>query len=188
VAGTLPGTQLSLFAAAFRLVTVIATPLLALQLTLTPTAASLYGSGKLDELESVSRRAATLATIPALLSLVIILAAPQHLMTLIFGAGFAGGASILLWLTAGQVVNSLTGIGGQILTMTGHQRDVLWISTVALVLKLAIGIPVALTVGVVGYAAVSSITTAAMNVAFVISLRWRMGIWCLPSLHLGKGS
>jgi O-antigen/teichoic acid export membrane protein len=136
VAATLPGSKLSLFAAAFRLVTVIATPLLALQLTLTPTAAALYAAGKLGELESVSRRAATLATIPALISLVIILAAPQHLMTLIFGAGFAGGASILLWLTVGQVVNSLTGIGGQILTMTGHQRDVLWISTVALVLKL----------------------------------------------------
>jgi O-antigen/teichoic acid export membrane protein len=188
VAATLPGKQLSLFAAAFRLVTVIGTPLLALQLTLTPTAAALYGAGKLGELESVSRRAATLATIPALLSLVVILAAPEHLMTLIFGAGFVGGASIMLWLTAGQVVNSLTGIGGQILTMTGHQRDVLWISTVALVLKLAIGIPVALTVGVVGYAAVTSIMTALMNVAFVASVRWRMGIWCLPGLRLDKGT
>jgi hypothetical protein len=38
-------------------------------------------------------------------------------------------------------------------------------------------------VGVVGYAAVSSITTAVMNIAFVVSVRGRMGIWCLPSVR-----
>ena len=183
VAGIVPGHDLSLFAAAFRLITVVATPLLALQLTLTPTVAALYGGGKLGELESVARRAATLAAIPAVLSVAVIAAEPSALLGGIFGSGFSDGAPILLWLALGQVVNALSGIGGQILTMSGYQRDVLVISTIALVLKLAIGIPIAEMFGVVWYAAITSVTTAAMNVAFVASVRHRMGIWILPTFR-----
>ena len=188
VGATVPAAQLSLFAAASRLITVISTPLIALQFTLTPTIASLYGAGQIARLQSLTRKAATVATIPALVSLAVIGVAPRPLMSVIFGAAFAGGASALLWLTIGQTVNSLTGVCGQVLTMTGHQRDALWIGVIAFAVKLAVGIPVARTVGITGYAAVTSTITAAMNVVYLLFVRWRIGIWTHPTLRVGGGS
>ena len=114
-------------------------------------------------------------------------------MKTLFGATFAGGATVLVWLVFGQLINRISGVGGQILAMTGFQRDVLIISSVALVIKLLVGFPVARSSGIVGYAVVTSIVTAATNVVFVFCVRWRLGIWTHPLLPtrtaiLGSGS
>jgi len=188
VGATVPATDLSLFSAAFKLITVIGMPLYAARLALTPSVVALYSSGRIGELQSVTRRAASVAMIPALLSLALIVAEPRDLMTWIFGAGYAGGSQVLVWLTIGQAVNGLTGICGVVLAMTGYQRDALVIGLAAVAVKLAIGVPVALSSGIVAYAAVTSITTAAMNVAYLLFVRLRIGIWTFPSLRLGRMS
>ena len=184
MAAIVSASQLSLFAAGFRLVTVIAMPLLALQLTLTPVVAELHATGRMDALEATSRRAATLGMLPALVSLTVLAIFPHQTLRLVFGASYTDATTAALLLAVGQVVNGVSGIGGQVLAMSGHQRDVLWVSAFALAVKLTLGIPAAETWGIVGYAAVSSAVTALTNVLYVAVARRQLGIWTHPELHM----
>lgn len=181
IAGALLGpNEVSLFAAATRLMILVAIPLATFQFTLQPKIASLYTSGRRDQLEEVIRSTATVIAIPSILLLAIVIASPTELLSLLFGGEFAGGSAALLWLAGAQLINSLTGLCGTLLSMTGFERDSLRLGTLLLLMKVAFGIPLTLMYGIYGLAAVSAIGTTLQNISHVLLARHRTGIWSLP--------
>ncbi len=178
---TLHPQDVSLFAAASRLMLLANTPLGAAQLALTPAIASLYASNKVEELQDLVRRTATLVTLPVLGLLLLIVLIPGTLLSFLFGAGFSRGAAALVWLSVGQLLNNATGLCGAVLAMSGREKDVLVTGFVVVGLKVCIGIPVALHWGLTAFAAESGVTTAALYLILLLLVRLRLGIWTYPA-------
>lgn len=95
--------------------------LIAFNISLGPTFASLYVSGKIEELQKVitkSCRLIFLAALPIALALIIF----GYWFLLLFGSEFIPGKSVLTILCLGQLINACTGSVAILLNMTGHQK------------------------------------------------------------------
>lgn len=178
--GLLRPDEVSMFAAATRLMILVAIPLATFQFALQPKIASLYASGHIGRLEEMIRKTATVIALPSMLLLAIILIFPRQILSILFGGAFAGGSVALLWLAGAQLINSLTGLCGTLLSMTGFERDSLRLGGMLLLLKIGFGIPLGIRYGIYGLAAASAVGTALQNIGHVILARRRTGIWSLP--------
>lgn len=183
VAGAATPIGLALFSAAFRVTTIAATPLVAVQLAWTPALAYLYAARRTSDLEHVLKRAAAVATIPAAVSVLVFLFAGRWFMATVFGPVYAGSEPALVWLCVGQLANCATGLAGQALTMTGFQRDVVIASAAAVGIKVLVGVPIASSGGIVAYAAFSAFATTALNLVLLVAARARLGLWAYPSFR-----
>ncbi|MDQ3877197.1 MAG: oligosaccharide flippase family protein [Actinomycetota bacterium] len=175
----------SIFAGAARIMLIVGTPLAAVGVVVTPRLAALHARGHRAELERFARQAATLVVAPSLLVIIPILLFAGDTMRIFLGNGFGSGGRVLLWLTVGQLIAALTGVCGQLLAMTGHERDVVRVAYGILTAKLLIGFPVAFRFGVSGLAAVSSLTTAVTAVVLVAFAHKRLDVWTYPSFERG---
>lgn len=107
---------------AFRLVLLGHVPLMIVNNAIQPFVTELHASGKMRQLQTLVRGAATLAALPAVAVLVTFVACPEFILTLAFGADFASAASTLQWLALGSLFWVLSGSCGLVLMMTGHER------------------------------------------------------------------
>lgn len=96
-----------------------------------------------------------LALPPALVACFV----PRQVMTVLFGASYAGGWSALLILIVGQLINAGTGTLGAVLVMSGHQRA--WLVASGSMMALGVAITCALT-------PVWGLAGAALGTAFAV--------------------
>jgi len=134
--------DVALYGAASRLTQLLTLPLLVLNSALVPMISEQHALGQHARLQSLLRDSAALAALPAIVALVLFAIAGPLLLELFFGASYRGAHGVLLILGAGQCVNVLCGSAGYTLMMTGHQRDMLWITGLsgALLIPLALGL------------------------------------------------
>jgi O-antigen/teichoic acid export membrane protein len=169
-----------LYAAALRLMNIVRIPLNAAQLTLVAVIPALFTLGRLGPLEFRMRRAATLATAPAMVALVPCVLFPGPVIALVFGSDYRAAAPVLIALALGQLVNVLTGLCGIALSLCGQQRAVLVFAVVS-----------ALTATVANYLAASlwglealAVASASVSGGGFVVLWWlakkRLGIWTHP--------
>lgn len=97
--------------------------LMTINTVLSPNIASLHASGDWDGLQrliTTSARATIMMSAPVALTLIIL---GRDILATVFGSEYSTGALALAVLCIGQLINVGFGPVGNILNMTGHERD-----------------------------------------------------------------
>ena len=137
----------------------------------------MYAKGRRLELQMLIRMTASVAAAPGLLLLVVFLLAGEWVLGMVYGNFYSQAAPTLALLAAGQLVNVVTGSGIVTLMMTGHQKDVMAITTVAGALMISIGWVLMPQLGITGVALAFALGNAGGGVAALFCVHWRTGMW-----------
>lgn len=169
--------DVGIYAGALRVMTIVALPLFAAQLVVIAKVSALHAQQRMAELERLVRRTATMLTVPAIVLLTPCVVFPSEVLTLLFGAEFASGGAVLAVLSVGQLVNVVTGLCGTVLSMTSHERLVLWVTLGGAAVSTGADVVGARVGGMVGLAVASAVTTSAMFVTLWVLAKRRTGLW-----------
>lgn len=172
VGALLTKEEAGIYAAASRLSVLVQYGLIALQVVVAPQIAVAHATGRMDELQKLLSHLVKLATVFAISASLLLIAFAEPILRL-FGAEFVSGSTILRILVLAHVANAITGATGFVLTMTGHQRHVAMIVTLALATSVTLLYCVIPVYGVVGAAWVTVAATAVTHIALAW-MAWRM--------------
>jgi O-antigen/teichoic acid export membrane protein len=157
--------EVAMYGAAVRLVQLVMMPMLMMNAVLAPAISEQFSQGHIVRLERLLRGSAVITSLPALVALGFIFAAAGPLLGWAYGDYYRNGATALVLVSVGQVVNVLTGSAAVVLMMTGHQRESMIIS-VAAGAGLIVGVLLVVdSYGINGIAAVAGMTTALHGLA-----------------------
>ena len=128
--------DVAVYAAASKLVTLVAMPLLLVNLVMPPIVAEMYAQGQTGRLERTLRTFSTLAGVPSLLVLIVFMLLGGPLLGLVYGArlfppgslAIHQGAIVLVLLSAAKLTAVWAGSCGLVLQFTGHQTSMLRVS------------------------------------------------------------
>ncbi|MGH3138122.1 MAG: lipopolysaccharide biosynthesis protein [Gaiellales bacterium] len=172
-----PASDVALYGAAYRLVFFVATGFIIVSQVVPPIIAELYARGEKRELENALRSISTLAGIPAVIVLLVFLAAGPFVMQLVYGPFFRQGATVLAILSVARLVAVCTGSSGATLMMTGHQRTMMTLTLATGALSLIAEIMLAPTYGITGVAVATCVAQILQNLLQLAFARIRVGIW-----------
>jgi len=163
----LPGIPTSLFGAAQRLSQLVLIPSTSLQVVFSPAISRLSHAGDRERLERLLRTGSTIAVAGAGLLALPLLVAPEQILTRMFGPAYDAALPVLVWLTVGYLMNSVSGLSGITLSMSHHEGTVATVQWVTLAVRTAGAIVAAAFFGIVELAAWSAISTV-----FMYALMW----------------
>ena len=176
--------DVGLYNVALRLAMLTSFVLAAVNSIAAPKFAAFNARGDYAAMERVAVRSAQLTTaVAAPLLLLLILAAPWCMG--VFGAEFVAGAGVLVVLAVGQFVNVAAGSVGQVLAMTGHERDLRTVIVVSAALNVAGCLVLIPRFGALGAAAATAAAWGVMNGLCVWYARRRLGIGTHAGVRLG---
>lgn len=147
-----------------------------------PKFAELYILGEIATLARTARRAAMLSAGVALPLVVVFVSFPELVMSL-FGERFVAGASLLVILSLGQLINAGTGSVAVVLIMSGNERAMRNVTFGSLLFSVALYLTFIPLWGMHGAAAACALTVGVQNLAAVFAVRRALGIWTLPRPH-----
>ena len=140
-----------------------------------PRFASLHEADSTTELSSYTRQVVRLCGLAALPFFGLMISAPQWIMGL-FGSEFEVGASVLVILAAGQMVNAATGPMGVLLVMSGRESDVFRATAVAAVTNTVLNLILIPSLGIEGAAIATAISLVVVNGIVIRFVAKRLGI------------
>lgn len=140
-----------------------------------PHISELHASGHFEELARMYYRV-TRWDLMAVLPIGVILIVLAEPMMAIFGPSFASGAVVLAILSVGALVNVGSGPVGTLLTMGGHERAVLWVSVLQLVVNMLLLWALLPTMGLAGAAIGFSASIIFVNVGLYFYARRKFPI------------
>ncbi len=167
--------KVGIYAVASRIAGLIIFGLTAASAIAAPIISDLYSTGKHRELQrmiTLSAQGIFIFTLPA--AVLLVLSGRQILSW--FGEGFMHGYGPLLILMSGQLVNALAGLVGFLMTMTGHQKEAMWIVGFSSLLNIIFNGILIPTLGITGAAIATAITTALWNIAMFFYVQRHLGI------------
>lgn len=157
------------------LATFLSLPIIAFNQLFPPIASKLYSRGQMSELNIVyattNRWILTLTLFPFLAIVTF-----TDRILLIFGEEFIAGASVLLLLSAAQLVNATVGPSGYILMMTGHQYVTMMNNVMSALLNIVLNYYFIMQFGLIGAALATSLVVVLINLAKVTE------VWFLKEL------
>ena len=174
--GALAGmSSVGIYNAAVKLSTLNLVVLRAIRTIAAPMISECHARGDKERLQALVTRSGLYIFIGCLPVCLVLILMPSTVMGL-FGVEFREGATTLLLLMIGQLVNSGTGIIGSLLTMTGHQRKFRQVVTVSAILNAGLNCIFIPLYGMNGAAAVTSLTMILWNVWMFSYISREMGI------------
>lgn len=154
---------------------VIVILLYATNMPLAPAVARLHARGDHEGLQHTTERMAR-ATLwvsaPVALAFMLL----PHLYLSVFGSGFQAGATALVILAAGQLVNAAAGPSGNVLLMTGHERIAVRGVAAGLAANVVIAVILVPTMGVTGGAIAFASSLVLWNAVLVVMARRIVGV------------
>jgi O-antigen/teichoic acid export membrane protein len=172
-----PQAQVALYGAASRVMFLVATPYLILQGVTPPLIAEMYAKGKKREMERTLRMVSTVAGIPAAAALVCFLFFGDSVLGFFYGPFYRQAATVLAILSAGRLVAVWTGSAGVTLMMTGHQKQMMYITVCSGIASVTAGLLLAPHFGKVGVAIGTASTQAMQNTLQVLTAKRLVGVW-----------
>jgi O-antigen/teichoic acid export membrane protein len=169
--------EVAVYAAAARLVALVAMPLLMVNLVLPPIIAELYAQGKTVKLERTIRTFSTAAGVPSMLVLIVFILLGEPILGLVYGDYYRSAAAVLVLLSAAKVAAVWSGSCGLVLQMTDHQASMLRVSILTSPLFLVGAVLAAQRYGPLGVASVAAATTTLQNVILVLVAKKKTGMW-----------
>ena len=167
--------QAGLFAAAWRLASLTPFALVAIATVSGPMVASTYHRRDFEGLNRIVGLTARLGLAFSVCASILLAVAGKSLLG-IFGAEFKAAYPALLILLVGGLVNAATGVVAYLLTLTGRERQALWIFLGSLGLSLGLNVLLIPRLGFVGAAIASSSALAFWNLAMLAYVRHVLGI------------
>ena len=170
-------SDVGIYQAASQFAIVFAIILFAFNTVLTPFIAHLYHEKNMTEMEAmfqVNTKWGIYVSIPVFLTMLFV---PQALLQVVFGPLFVVGASVLVILAIGQMINASTGAVGVILTMTGRQKRWFAASVFMFVLNVLLSIWLIPNYGFVGAAVATTITVSVLYLYGLLDVRYSLHIW-----------
>jgi O-antigen/teichoic acid export membrane protein len=169
--------QAALFGTASRVAFTAVLPFGLVTAVVPPIIAELWARGERIRLENLLRTVAGVMLIPVSVVSVFLVLFGGRILSGAFGDFYADGAPVLAALVAGYWVNALSGSCGEVLMMTGHQRAMMLITLVSIVLLTVACLLVVDEYGVRGVAAATGVTFAVQNLLMVLAARRACGVW-----------
>ena len=168
-------SQAGLFAASWRLASFVPFVFVGLATVAGPLIVSAHNRGARTELIRVSALVSRIGLAFAVASAALLFVLGPWLLGL-FGPEFVAAHKVLAILLIGGVVNAFTGVVGQLMILTEHERQALVIFAFALLLSISLNIWLIPSLGAVGAAIASASATSAWNFAMLIYVRRKVGI------------
>ncbi len=181
-----PQSDVALYGAATRLVTLVATPLWIIRGVMPPIVAELHAKGQRRQLEDTLRAGASLAGLPSLAILVVFVVFGASVMEIIYSPFYRQGSTILVILSIGRLFAVWAGAAGITLMMTGHQRSMMVVTLATGALSVTAGIIAADRYGAVGVAAATASVAVLQNLLQVALARRFVGVWTFVQLSPRK--
>ncbi len=155
-------SEVGIYDAAFKLAAAPAMILVAINAIQAPVFSGLYHMGEMEKLRESVQKGSRLLFITSVPIGLILWLAPGFWLG-IFGEDFRAGATALMILTAGSLVNSLTGSVGILLQMTGRQKQYNYIVSSAAGLNILLNILLIPSYGIIGAAIASASSKILQN-------------------------
>jgi len=171
--GTILGkAEVGLYGAASQLATLVGFGSTAIMLIAQPMIADLYARGKINELIKLSRQIvllALVASIPVFLGVALL---GRVLLARIYGPDFEPAFPVLIVLAIAQLIAAVVGmLLGYLFTMTSHQQIATKIIGSTAVLNIILALILTYSMGMIGTAIATAISTLARSVALFIAAR-----------------
>lgn len=169
-------TDVGLYRIALSISTIVIFGLVALHLVAQPYIVAAYTTGDNRILQNIVRAIATASFLSSLVVASIIWLQGEVIIQLLFGSAFNDASAPLMILVVGSVFHGYFGIAGGLLSMCGHEKQVLWASVVSVVINVignALLIP---AYGAIGAATATAFSLTAAEVLKYGYARRRMGI------------
>lgn len=180
--GFRPNSDVAYYGAADRVATLLLLPLLVTNAAVAPLIAELWFGKRHDALQHLLRGMAAVNALLCGAGLLVLIVAGGPILKLLYGGFYGRGASVLVALAAGAFVNSAAGPCGLALVLTGQQFATM-VVTVSIVAATTGAVAWAASAhGALGTAVAMTCGVFAQNLAMVLLVRRRLGIWTFPSL------
>ncbi|EIC23464.1 membrane protein involved in the export of O-antigen and teichoic acid [Thiorhodovibrio frisius] len=176
--GNLMGSEnVALFAAAQKLVNLVAMPLLIVNLVIPPFISELKATGDHERTEKIVRGISSLVGLPALIVLTVFVFFGDLAMTIVYGKEYASASSVLLMLSIGALANVLTGSCGKILLMYGYHNILMKITFSSGLISVLFGVVLIQYFGILGAAIAASLAKLIHNLLSLFYAHKYCGIW-----------
>jgi O-antigen/teichoic acid export membrane protein len=154
---------------------VIVILLYATNMPLAPAVARLYARGDRQDLEHTTERmarATLLVSAPVAIAFMVF----PHIYLDLFGASFQTGATALVILALGQLINAAAGPSGNVLLMTGQERIAVRGVAAGLLVNVVLAVVLVPPLGVTGGAIAFASGLALWNTVLVVLARRLVGV------------
>jgi O-antigen/teichoic acid export membrane protein len=169
--------EVAIYGAAARLVALVAMPLVMANLVLPPIIAELYAQGNTDKLETTVRTYSTLAGVPSLVILTVLILLGGPILGLVYGDYYQKATTVLVILSVAKIAAVWSGSCGLVLQMTDHQTSMLWVSVLTSPLFFGVALLAAQRYGPAGVASAVALTTCLQNLILVLVAKKKTGMW-----------
>ncbi|MBN2285894.1 MAG: flippase [Tissierellales bacterium] len=163
--------EVGIYKVAIQFATLTSFAFISLNTAFAPSIAKLYHEGKMEEMADIYKKSTKWVTVINLLIFGIFFVLSQDLMRLV-GKEFLPGASVLVIISLGEIINSASGPVGAINIQTGHPRYTLYTKLIVLVVNVSLNALLIPTQGIKG-AAFATMTSIMLSniVAFLLMYR-----------------
>jgi len=120
--------SIAIYGAVSQVVILFTATLQIVRLVIPAMVAKLYAQKKYNDLEKLLRSTATIAGVPSIIGLLLIVFFGKTILLHLYGESYANGYSILIILAIAHIINLLTGVPGILLMMSSKERVLLIIS------------------------------------------------------------
>lgn len=144
-------------------------------MAMAPTFASLYARGEQEALQHLVTRMSQLVLlggVPVAAGMILF----GRWFLLLFGPGFTGGQTALTLLSLGQLINIVAGPVASLLTMTGHERDVVMGIGLGAGANLVLSLALIPLWGINGAACAAAASLILWNALLLRSVRQRLAL------------
>lgn len=169
-------SDVGVYFAASRTALVTTLILVAVNAVSGPIYARLHKEGKIEEIATLAKKSSMLLLLIVMLPTSFLLLFPEWVMHW-FGEGFSLGASILMVLTVGQLVNVTCGSVGCLLVMTGNEKIMRNIILITAAMNIILNVLLVREYGPIGVAYATAFSTVMWNIWAMVSVKKRLGFW-----------
>lgn len=154
----------------------VAFVLIAVNIALAPTIASMYAAGEMAKLQRMITKSARVILIGSLPIAIVLILFGHWFLLFFFGQDFIQGEKALSILGAAQVINAATGSVGILLIMTGYERDAAMCVGISALLNFILNASLIPRWGLEGAAAATATTIIFWNILLAVLVYKRLGI------------
>lgn len=176
-----------IYQAAARSAELVAFSLIVINMAIQPTISQLYAAGEMERLQRMITLAARGVLFLALPVALIMVLFGGPIMASVFGPAYKGGAACLAILSIGHLINAGAGSVGQILNMTGHERDSAFGLAIGALINVSLNAALIPSLDITGAALATCLSLAAWNIILVLLVQRRLGLDSTAFGLNGKG-
>jgi O-antigen/teichoic acid export membrane protein len=169
-------SDVGVYFAASRTALVTTLILVAVNAVSGPIYARLHKEGKIEEIATLAKKSSMVLLLIVMLPTSFLLLFPEWVMHW-FGGGFFLGASILMVLTVGQLINVTCGSVGCLLVMTGNEKIMRNIILITAAMNIILNVLLVREYGPIGVAYATAFSTVMWNIWAMVSVKKRLGFW-----------